>query len=88
MGIPQRVTPHMLRHSYATHQLERGVDVRHIQELLGHSKTDTTMIYTHVAKSTSLSIESPLDAAVKAQLGNKNLLEKGKNGGEDVIDLG
>ena len=88
VGIPQRVTPHMLRHSYATHQLERGVDVRHIQELLGHSKTDTTMIYTHVAKSTSLSIESPLDAAVKAQLGNKNLLEKGKNGGEDVIDLG
>lgn len=64
-GIAQRVTPHMLRHSYATHLLEKGVGLRHIQELLGHSKLDTTMVYTHVAKNATLSIESPLDTAMR-----------------------
>ena len=64
-GLKQVITPHMLRHSYATHMLENGVDLRHIQELLGHSKPETTMIYTHVAKRTTLSIESPLDVAVR-----------------------
>lgn len=64
-GVTARITPHMLRHSYATHMLENGVDLRHIQELLGHSKPETTMIYTHVAKSTTLSIESPLDVAIR-----------------------
>ena len=64
-GITKNVTPHTLRHSYATHLLENGVDLRYIQELLGHSKPETTMIYTHVATKDLLEIESPLDKIVK-----------------------
>jgi site-specific recombinase XerD len=60
-GILKKVTPHTLRHSYATHLLENGVGLRHIQELLGHAKPETTMIYTHVAKKDLLDIQSPLD---------------------------
>ena len=60
-GITKKVTPHTLRHSYATHLLENGVGLRHIQELLGHSKPETTMIYTHVAKKDLLEVQSPLD---------------------------
>ena len=64
-GIKKRVTPHTLRHSYATHLLENGIGLRYIQELLGHSKPETTMIYTHVAKKDLLHIKSPLDIALK-----------------------
>lgn len=64
-NITKTVTPHTLRHSYATHLLENGIDIRYIQELLGHSKTETTMIYTHVRKKDLLHIESPLDTALK-----------------------
>jgi site-specific recombinase XerD len=60
-GVTKNVTPHTLRHSFATHLLENGVGLRHIQELLGHSKPETTMIYTHVAKKDLLEIQSPLD---------------------------
>ncbi len=59
--ITKKVTPHTLRHSYATHLLENGIGLRHIQELLGHSKPETTMIYTHVAKKDLLDVKSPLD---------------------------
>ncbi|WP_152286667.1 site-specific tyrosine recombinase/integron integrase [Flavicella marina] len=59
--IEKKVTPHTLRHSYATHMLENGIGLRHIQSLLGHAKPETTMIYTHVAKKDLLEIESPLD---------------------------
>jgi site-specific recombinase XerD len=64
--IVKNVTPHTLRHSYATHLLENGVDLRYIQMLLGHARPETTMIYTHVAKKDLLKIESPLDTLVKA----------------------
>ncbi|MCF4100065.1 site-specific integrase [Gillisia sp. M10.2A] len=63
--IIKRVTPHTLRHSYATHMLENGIGLRYIQELLGHSKPETTMIYTHVAQKDLMQIVSPLDLAVK-----------------------
>lgn len=67
-GISISITPHTLRHSYATHLIEQGVGIRHIQELLGHSKPETTMIYTHIAKKDLLNIKSPLDYALE-QLG-------------------
>jgi len=67
-GITKNVSPHTLRHSYATHLLENGIDIRYIQELLGHSKPETTMIYTRVVRKDLLAIKSPLDIAVKRMM--------------------
>ena len=73
-GISKTVTPHTLRHSYATHLLENGVDIRYIQSLLGHAKPETTMIYTHVTRKDLMAIPNPLDAAVQKlkETENKN----------------
>jgi site-specific recombinase XerD len=65
--VEKYVTPHTFRHSYATHLLEAGINLRIVQELLGHSKPETTMIYTHVSQKLKLSVSSSFDKLLSSE---------------------
>jgi integrase len=61
-ALNKRVTTHTLRHSFTTHLLEDGVDIRTVQDLLGHASVETTQIYTHVMQKPGMGVRSPLDS--------------------------
>lgn len=74
-GLPEHYTFHSLRHSYATHLLDNGTDIRFIKELLGHNNIKTTMRYTHVSQRSLSNIENPLDRIIRTIQEKKSMKE-------------
>ena len=64
-GLEKKATVHTLRHSFVTHLLENGTDIRYIQQFLGHSSIKTTTIYMHISANTVSKIQSPLDRIIE-----------------------
>ena len=77
--IDKNIHPHTLRHSFATHLIENGYAVIDVQGLLGHSKVDTTLIYTHLAKPKLFSIKSPFDDLFEIKKNDNNKLTRKEN---------
>jgi site-specific recombinase XerD len=82
-GLTKNATPHTLRHSFATHLLEEGYDIRTIQKLLGHRDVRTTMIYTHVLKRGPQGVRSPLEGLLGGGEAGKVGLGDGPRAGDD-----
>jgi site-specific recombinase XerD len=72
-GLEKKATVHTLRHSFATHLLESGTDIRYIQQLMGHSSIKTTMIYTHITPKAERKIVSPLDNLIQSHITPKKI---------------